>query len=87
MLKITKFGATWCKPCSALEKTMMEILPPYDTKVEYKVVDIEEETELADQLQIRSVPTMILEKNGEVVLRFSGTKSDNELKKIIDRYV
>jgi thioredoxin 1 len=87
MLKITKYSADFCKPCKSLEKTMMEILPSYDTNVEYKVVDIEEQFELTEKLQIRSVPTMIFEKDGETVLRFSGTKSGNELKEIIDRYV
>jgi len=87
MLKITKYSADWCQPCKALQKTMDEILPSYNTNVLYNVVDIEEEIDLASELKIMSVPTMIFEKDGEIVCRFSGTKSGNEIKEIIDRYV
>ena len=87
MLKITKFGAHWCNPCSVLQKTMDEILPSYSTGVIYNVVDVEEEVDLAEELKIMSVPTMIFEHDGKVVCRFSGTKSGNEIKAIIDNYV
>ena len=42
MLKITKYSNSWCKPCETLQKVMDEILPSYDTKVLYNVVDVEE---------------------------------------------
>ena len=87
MLKITKYESNWCQPCRALQKTMLEILPSYTTNVEYKVVDIEEDIDLASELKIMSVPTMIFEKDGETVFRFSGTRSGNEIKAIIDNYV
>lgn len=87
MLKITKLGAEWCVPCKQLDKVMNEILQSYDTKVLYNVVDIEEEVDLAAELKIMSVPTMIFEYDGEVVCRFSGTKSGNEIKAIIDNYI
>ena len=87
MLKITKYSASWCKPCETLQKVMDEILPAYNTNVKYKSIDVEEEVELADKMNIRGVPTMIFEKDGEVVLRFMGTKSGNEIKELIDKYV
>lgn len=87
MLKITKYSADFCQPCKALQKIMNEILPSYDTKVLYSVVDVEEEIDLATELKIMSVPTMIFEYDGRTVCRFSGTKSGNEIKAIIDQYV
>ena len=87
MLKITKYESDWCQPCKALQKVMDEILPSYDTKVLYSVVDVEEEIDLATELKIMSVPTMIFEYNGEVVCRLTGTRSGNEIKAIIDQYV
>lgn len=87
MLKITKYGSSWCKPCETLQKVMDEILPAYNTNVEYESIDVEEEYELADKMNIRGVPTVIFEKDGAVVLRFMGTKSGNEIKELIDKYV
>jgi thioredoxin 1 len=66
---------------------MNKILPSYDTKVLYSVVDVEEEVDLANELKIMSVPTMIFEHDGKIVCRFSGTKSGNEIKAIIDKYI
>ena len=87
MLKITKYGSSWCKPCKTLQKVMDEILPAYNTNVEYESIDVEEEYELADKMNIKGVPTVIFEKDGEVVLRFMGTKSGNEIKELIDKHV
>jgi len=87
MLKITKYESDWCQPCKALQKVMDEILPSYDTKVLYRVVDVEEEIDLATELKIMSVPTMIFEYDGKIVCRLTGTHSGNEIKAIIDKYV
>ena len=86
-LKITKYKSSWCKPCEALEKVMNEILPAYDTKVLYNVVDVEEDIDLVAELRIMAVPTMIFEYDGRVVCRFSGTRSGNEIKAIIEQYI
>ena len=87
MLKITKYESDWCQPCKSLQKVMDEILPSYDTKILYSVVDVEEEIDLASELKIMSVPTMIFEYDGKIVCRFSGTKSGNEIKAIINKYI
>ena len=87
MLKITKFGAQWCHPCSQLDKVMNEILPSYDTGVIYTKVDIEEDVDYAEKMQIRGVPTLIFENDGEIVCRLVGLRSGNEIKAIIDQYV
>lgn len=87
MLKITKYSADFCRPCKTLQKIMDEILPAYNTNVEYVVVDIEEEFELADKMQIRGVPTLIFEKDGVMVNRFMGLRSSDEIKSVIDSYI
>ena len=66
---------------------MNEILPSYDTRVSYNVIDVEEDIDSARELKIMAVPTMIFELDGKTVCRFSGTKSGNEIKEIIDKYI
>ena len=87
MLKITKFGAQWCHPCSQLDKVMNEILPSYDTGVLYINVDVEENVDYAEKMQIWGVPTLIFENDGEIVCRLVGLRSGNEIKTVIDQYV
>ena len=87
MLKIIKFTASWCKPCEQLDKIMNEILPSYNTSILYTKVDVEEDVDYAEKMQIRGVPTLIFEKDGEIVYKFVGLRSGNEIKAIIDQYV
>ena len=87
MLKITKFGAQWCHPCSQLDKVMNEILPSYNTGVIYTKVDVEEDVDYAEEQQIRSVPTMVFEHDGKIVCKLVGLRSGSEIKAIIDQYV
>lgn len=87
MLKITKCFTNWCLPCKTLSKVMDDILPSYDTNVLYIEVDIEDNDEIARKYDIRSVPTMIFEHNGEIVCKLVGLHSGNEIKAIIDKYI
>jgi thioredoxin 1 len=87
MLKITKYSADFCRPCKTLQKTMDEILSSYSTNVIYNTVNVEEEIDLVRKLRIMTVPTMIFEHDDKIVYRFSGTKSGNEIKAIIDNYI
>ena len=87
MLKITKFTASWCKPCEQLDRAMNDILPSYNTGVLYTKVDVEEDVDYAEKMQIRGVPTLIFENDGEIVCRLVGLRSGNEIKAIIDQYV
>ena len=87
MLKITKCSSDWCLPCKALDKVMDEILPSYNTGVLYTKVDVEEDVDYAEKMQIRGVPTLIFENDGEIVCRLVGLRSGNEIKAIIDQYV
>lgn len=87
MLKITKCFTDWCLPCKTLSKTMSDILPTYDKNVSYAEVNIEDNDEIANKYEIRSIPTMIFEHDGKIVCKLVGLHSGNEIKTIIDQYV
>lgn len=78
-MKILKFYATWCRPC----KQQAEILKQLDG-VEVESIDIEENEDLVDQYKIRSVPTVIILKEGEEIIRHVGLTQLNELKKDLE---
>jgi len=62
-LKITKFSAVWCAPCQLLAPIFDNIAGSTDG-VEFVHVDIDEEPELTSAAGVRSVPTMVFEKDG-----------------------
>tara|TARA_S200002703_G_scaffold69223_1_gene60065 strand:- start:4348 stop:4593 length:246 start_codon:yes stop_codon:yes gene_type:complete len=72
MKSVKYFTATWCGPCKAFKPIMEQIKSEgYDIQF----VDIDSEGELAQQYNIRSVPTTLVEENGEEINRFVGVQT------------
>ncbi len=56
---IVDFSASWCGPCQRLAPVLEEIAQEYDGKINVYKVDIDQESEVAEQFGIQSVPTLI----------------------------
>ena len=63
------FTATWCGPCKAFKPVMNEVA---SEGYSVKILDIDQNKDLAQQYNVRSVPTTIIEQNGQEVDRFIG---------------
>lgn len=77
MVTVKKFSAVWCGPCRALAPVMQEIKESYksNSNVEFIEYDVDNEVDEVTKYGVTSVPTIIIEKNGEVVDRFTGLSS------------
>ena len=74
MVTVKKFSAVWCGPCRALAPVFNEIKGQF-LNVKFEDYDVDEAYEEATKYAIRSVPTVIIEKNGREIERFTGTSS------------
>lgn len=83
MLKVIKFGAVWCGPCKMLNP-IFEDLKEYNPNVDFVIIDVDENYEMANKYSIRNVPTVIFEKDGEEVNKLVGLKSKSEYQKEIE---
>jgi thioredoxin 1 len=79
MKKILRFTASWCQPCKALAKN----LEGADLGLPIEVVDIDVHEELAQEYQIRSVPTLVL-VGGGTTKRLTGVKTVAQIKEWIE---
>lgn len=69
------FMAKWCSPCRMQDPIIEKLKEKFDGKIEFKKIDIDENSELADKYKIRAVPTLIIEKDGNVLQRYIGVTS------------
>ena len=86
MLEVKKFYATWCGPCKMLTPIMEQVQNKF-SDVSFESINIDSQFEVAQKYYVRSVPTVIIEKDGKEVQRFAGLQSEmaysnaiNELK-------
>ncbi len=63
-IKVVRFWATWCRPCLALEPIYNEAAKDMEGKASFAESDIDVNPALANTFGIRSVPTVIVFKNG-----------------------
>ncbi len=69
---VADFWATWCGPCKAMGPSIDELSAEYEGKALIGKVDVEENNDLAEKYAIRSVPTLIFFKDGEMVDKVVG---------------
>lgn len=82
------FSATWCGPCRMQKPILEEVEKKFKDQVEFKIVDVDQNRDLARKYAIQAVPTLVIEKDGQVVKRFTGVTSadvlSSELKKVLE---
>jgi len=84
---LVNFHATWCGPCRAMKPHLDEVVNKYKDEINYERIDIDQNTELARKFAIRSVPTTIIFKNGDVKWRDSGVFPAKDIMPLIDQYL
>ncbi|MCA9285960.1 MAG: thioredoxin [Phycisphaerales bacterium] len=69
---LVDFWATWCAPCVKLGPTIEEIAAKYKGKVKVGKVNIDQHSDAAMKYNIRSIPTVLIFKDGAVQKQFVG---------------
>jgi len=78
---LVEFGAPWCGPCRLLEPVLAELAGDYQDRVDFYTVDVDQAAQLAMDMSVMGVPTVILFRDGEVVERVTGYKPRKALEK------
>lgn len=81
------FFATWCGPCKMMHPVLEELHADLGDKVRIIKIDIDKNQELAMQQGVRSVPTLMIYKNGERLWRESGYRPASELMAVLGQYI
>jgi len=80
---LVDFWAEWCAPCKMMAPVLNEVANELNENFHVGKLNIEQYQSMAQQFNVRSIPTLILFKNGKEVKRFVGIKQKNFLLKEI----
>lgn len=80
---VVDFWAEWCGPCRMIAPALDELSKEFEGKVKIVKLNVDENPGVAGQLGIRSIPTLMVFKNGQVAAQKVGAASKSDLSKWI----
>lgn len=81
---LVDFWAAWCGPCKMIAPILDDLAGSYAGKVKICKVDVDANTNIAAKFGIRSIPTLLLFKNGEVVGQKLGALPKSQIAAFVD---
>lgn len=83
---LVDFWATWCAPCKTLKPVLEQLALDYGGAFLLAKVDIDKEAMLANHHGVRSVPTVLLYKNGQPVDGFTGAQPEGAIRALLAQH-
>lgn len=83
---LVDFFAEWCGPCKMMKPVLEELKSKVGDKVRIIKVDVDKNPQVANDLQIQGVPTLILFKEGKIRWRQSGVVLAHQLEAVINQH-
>lgn len=84
---VVDFWADWCEPCKQLMPVLEKLANEYAGQFLLAKVNADTEQMLAGQLGVRSLPTVMLLKEGQPVDGFAGVQSEQQIREMLDKYL
>ena len=75
MKEILYFTGVWCSPC----KQLGPIMDSLQGQINFRKIDVDNDTELSVKYGVRNIPTLVLLENGEAVNRTTGLQSKQQI--------
>ena len=84
---LVDFFATWCGPCKTMSPIVEETKNLLSDKAKVLKVNVDNNREVSMKYNIRSIPTMVIFKNGEIVWRKPGVTSSKDLIEEVNKFL
>lgn len=86
-LHVVRFWAQWCAPCRMMAPIFEQVSQEMQQKVHFAEVDIDRAQELAMKFRVRSIPTVLLLRDGKVIDQMVGAEGKPGLMLFINRHL
>lgn len=84
---LVDFWAPWCEPCKSLMPILEKLAVEYQGTFKLAKVNIDEQQQLAQQFAVRSVPTVKIVRNGQIVDEFMGVLPESDIRAILGKHI
>nr|WP_199162789.1 thioredoxin [Elizabethkingia sp. ASV34] len=84
---LINFFATWCQPCKVMSSVLNTVKRNVEEEARIVKIDIDQYQSIAAEYGVRSVPTLLLFKKGELLFRQSGVMDVNSLTAELKKYI
>ncbi len=84
---LVDFWAEWCGPCKAIAPVLDELADDLGDKLKIAKVNVDERPELANEFGVRSIPTLLIIKSGNVAEQLVGAMSKAALKEKVEPHL
>jgi len=82
---LVDFWAAWCAPCRAIAPLVQQLAESYNGKVKFAKVDIDSNQKVAMQFDVKSIPTLLLFREGKVAGQIVGAVPRAKIEDLIKR--
>ncbi|WP_336035297.1 thioredoxin [Halobacterium yunchengense] len=82
---VKDFYADWCGPCKTQDPILDDLEEDYGDRVVFEKIDVDENEDIANEYQVRSIPTVVVEDDDGVVERFVGVTQRDQLEDALEK--
>ena len=84
---LVDFWAEWCGPCKVIAPVVEELAADYKGKIKFGKVNVDDNNMVASEYGVRSIPTLLIFKNGTVVNQIVGAVPKEKITAILDTVI
>ncbi len=81
------FFAEWCMPCVMMEPIIEDLSDKFKGKIKFGRVNVEDNHELSNKFNIRSIPNFVLFKDGKVLHQFIGSMPEEDFEERLRKFI